>query len=84
MQLYKVLKLIRDHPQKWTVLGLLDYWGLHVLTYFAEKGLEGDAEGVICEKVKLCLVIYGVAATGDQARLQVRIIGTFYLSSLIG
>ena len=82
--LYKVLKLIRDHPEKRSVLGLLDYWGLHVFAYFAEKGIEGDAEGIICEKVKLCLVIHSVAAAGHQARLQVRIIGTFHLKSFIG
>jgi hypothetical protein len=46
--------------------------------------MEGDAEGVICEKVNLCLVIYRVAASRDKARLQVRVIGTFHLNTLIG
>jgi hypothetical protein len=46
--------------------------------------MEGDAEGVICEKVILSLVIYRVAAPRDKARLQVRVIGTFHLYSLIG
>jgi hypothetical protein len=46
--------------------------------------MEGDAEGVICEEVNLCLMIYRVAAQGDKARLQVSVIGTFHLNTLIG
>ena len=46
--------------------------------------MEGDAEGVICEKVKLRLVINRVAAPRDKARLQVRVIGTFHLNTLVG
>jgi hypothetical protein len=46
--------------------------------------MEGDAEGVICEEVNLRLVINRVAAPGDKARLQVRVIGTFHSNILIG